>query len=79
MRGRQLSDYGIPQPLAVNNDRFAREYCHEISYDQGEQQAYVKRTASLLTADQYNVYGCFCSMIKLEVVPYTARPKFLLI
>ena len=78
MRGRQLSDYGIPQPLAVDNDRLAREYCKE-SYDQGEQQAYVEHNAALLAADQCNVYGCFCSMIKLEVVPYTARPKFLLI
>ena len=26
MGGRQLSEYGLPQPQAVDNDRFARVY-----------------------------------------------------
>ena len=33
MGGRQLSEYGLPQPQAVDSDRFAREYRQEISYD----------------------------------------------
>jgi len=33
MGGRQLSEYGLPQPQAIDNDRFAREYCQEIDYD----------------------------------------------
>jgi len=37
MGGRQLCEYGLPQPRAVDNDRFAREYSQQISYDQGEQ------------------------------------------
>ena len=46
-------------------DRFAREYRWKISYDRGEQQAYVyvECNAALLTADQRNVYDCFCSMV----------------
>ena len=36
MGGRQIFEYGLPK--AVDNDRFAREYCQEISYDRGEQQ-----------------------------------------
>ena len=44
----------------MNNDRFAREYCREISYNQGEQQ---EHNTALLTADQCNVYDYFCSMI----------------
>ena len=63
MGGRQLSEYGLPQPQAVDNERLTREYRREISYDQGEQQAYVEHNAALLTADQCNVYNCFCSMI----------------
>ena len=63
MGGRQLFEYGLPQPHTVDNDRFAREYRREISYDQGEQQAYVEHNAALLTADQCDVYDCFCSMI----------------
>ena len=35
MGGRQLSEYGLPQPQAVDNERFAREYRHEINYDRG--------------------------------------------
>ena len=58
MRGRRLSEYVIPQPQAVDNDRFAREYRREINYNQGEQQAYVEHNAALLTADQCNVYNC---------------------
>ena len=42
MGGRELSEYGLPQPQAVDNDRFARLYRREIDYDQGEQQAYVE-------------------------------------
>ena len=33
MGGRQRSEYGLPQPQAVDNDSFAREYRREISYD----------------------------------------------
>ena len=46
-----------------HSDRFAREYRREINYDQGEQQAYVDHNAALLTADQREVYDCFCSMV----------------
>ena len=42
MGGRQLSEYGLPQPQTVDSDRFAREYRREVNYDQGEQQAYVE-------------------------------------
>ena len=63
MGGRELSEYGLPQPQAVDNDRFAREYCSEIDYNQGEQQAYVERNVPILTSDQREVYDCFCSMI----------------
>ena len=63
MGGRELSEYGLPQPQAVDNDRFARVYCGEIDYDQGEQQAYVERSIPMLTSDQRKVYNCFCSMI----------------
>jgi len=59
MGGRQISEYGPP----VDNDRFAREYRREISYDQGEQQTYVECHAVLLTVDQCIVYDCFSSMI----------------
>ena len=59
MRGRELSEYGLPQPLTVDNDRFARVYHREINYDQGEQCAYLP----LLTSDQQEVYDSFCSMI----------------
>ena len=48
MGGIQLSEYGLPQPQTVDNDRFAREHHREISYDRGEQQAYVERNAALL-------------------------------
>ena len=63
MGGRELSEYGLPQPQAVDNDRFARVYRREIDYDQGEQQAYVERNVPMLTSDQREVYDCFCSMI----------------
>ena len=33
MGGRQLSEYGLPQPQLVDNDRFEREHRREISYD----------------------------------------------
>ena len=42
MGGRQLSEYGLPQPQTVDNDRFARVYRREIDYDQGEQRTYVE-------------------------------------
>ena len=61
--GRELSEYGLPQPQVVDNDRFARVYRREIDYDQGEQQAYVEHNLPMLTADQREVYDCFCSMI----------------
>ena len=63
MGGRELSEYGLPQPQAVDNDRFARVYRREIDYDQGEQQAYVECNVPMLTSDQREVYDCFCSMI----------------
>jgi len=63
MGGRQLSEYGLPQPQTVDNDRFAREYRCERSYDRGEQQAYVEHNAALLTAEQCDVYDCFCFKI----------------
>lgn len=53
MRGRQLSKYGLPQLQTVDNDRFVREYCQEINYDQTEQQAYVHCNTALFTADQH--------------------------
>ena len=60
MGGRELSEYGLPQPQAVDNDRV---YQREIDYDQGEQRAYVECNVPLLTTDQQDVYDCFCSMI----------------
>jgi len=33
MGGRQLSEYGLPQPQTVDNDRLAREYRREIDYE----------------------------------------------
>ena len=64
MGGRELSEYGLPQPQAVDNDRFARVYRREVDYDQGEQQAYVERNLSMLTADQREVYDCFCTVAR---------------
>ena len=66
MGGRELSEYGLPQPQTVNNDRFARVYHREIDYDQAEQQAFVEQNVPLLTADQRQIYDCFCSMIDGE-------------
>ena len=63
MGGRELSEYGLPQPQTVDNDRFARVYRREIDYNQGEQKAYVEQNLPLLTTDQREVYDCFCSMI----------------
>jgi len=63
MGGRQLSEYGLPQPQLVDSDRFAREYRREINYDRGEQQAYVAHNAALLTIDQRDVYDSFCTMV----------------
>ena len=63
MGGRQLSEYGLPQPQVVDNDRIAREYHREINYDRGEQQAYVEHNAALLTVDQCDVYDSICSMV----------------
>ena len=63
MGGRQLSEYGLPQPQTVDSDRFAREYHREVKYDQREQQAYVDHNAAFLTADQCKVYECFSSMV----------------
>ena len=60
---RQLSEYGLPQPQTVDNDRFARVYRREIDYHQGEQRTYVEYNVPLLTTDQSDVYDCFCSMI----------------
>ena len=41
MGGRELSEYGLPHPQTVDNDRFARVYHREIDYNQAEQQAFV--------------------------------------
>ena len=38
---RELSEYGLPQPKTVDNDRFAQVYHREIDYNQGEQEAYM--------------------------------------
>ena len=59
MGGRELSEYGLPQPQAVDNDRFARVYSREIDYNQGEQQAYVEHNLPMLTADQRGVTIAF--------------------
>ena len=48
MGGRELSEYGLPQPQSVDSDRFARVYHREIDYNQGEQQAYVEHNVPLL-------------------------------
>ena len=56
MGGRELSEYGLPQPQAVDSDRFARVYRREIDYNPEEQQAYVNRNVPLLTAGQQDVY-----------------------
>ena len=63
MGGRQLSDFGLPQPVAVDSNRLAQDYQREIDYDRGEQQAYVEQHAALLTSDQREVYDYFCSMV----------------
>ena len=63
MGGRELPEYGLPQPQSVDNDRFARVYHRENNYDQGEQRTYVELNLPLLTSDQREVYDCFCSMI----------------
>ena len=62
--GKELSEYGLPQPQAVDSDRFARVYHREINYNQGEQRAYVEHNVPLLTADRQEVYDSFCSMIE---------------
>ena len=63
MGGKELSKYGFPHPQTVDNDRFARVYRREINYDQAEQQAFVEQNVFLLTANQRQVYDCFCSMV----------------
>ena len=63
MGGRELSEYGLPQPQTVDNDRFARVYHREIDYNEGEQQVNVECNLPLLTTDRREVYDCFCSMI----------------
>ena len=62
MGGRELSEYGLPHPQTVDNDRFARVYRREIDYDQAEQQGLVEQNVPLLTVDQQQVYDCFCSI-----------------
>ena len=63
MEGRELSEYGLPHPQTMDSDRFASIYHREIDYDQAEQLAFVEQNLPLLTADQRQVYDCFCSMI----------------
>ena len=60
MGGRELSEYGLPHPQTVDNDRV---YHREIDYDQAEQQVFMEQNVPLLTADQRQVYDCFCFMI----------------
>ena len=43
MGGRQLSEYGLPQSQAVDNDFFARDYRWEIDYDRDERRAYAEQ------------------------------------
>ena len=57
MGGRELSEYGLPQPQTVDNDRFARVYLREIDYDRDKQQAFLEQNITLLTADQRQVYS----------------------
>ena len=64
MRGRWLSEYIIPQPQAVDNDGFAREYRWEINYDQGEQQAYMWNVM-LLCLQQTSV---MCTTVKTFLI-----------
>ena len=52
MGGRQLSEYGILQPQAVDKYRLVLEYHREIDYDQNKQQAYVEWYVPLLTLNQ---------------------------
>ena len=52
MENRELSEYGLPHPLTVDNNRFAWVYCREIDYDQAKQQPFVEQNVPLLTADQ---------------------------
>ena len=52
MGGRELLEYGLPQPQTVDNDRFLRVYRREIDYDQDEQEAYVEQNLPLLTTNQ---------------------------
>ena len=63
MGDRKLSEYGLPCPQTVDDDRFARVSRREIDYDQAEQQAFVEQNMPPLTADQRQVYDCFYSMI----------------
>ena len=65
MGGRELFEYGLPQPQTVDNDIFARVYQREIDYNQSEQKAYVECNLPLLITDQREVYDCFCSMINV--------------
>ena len=43
MGGRQLSEYGLPQSQAVDNDFFAQDYHWEKDYDRDEQRAYAEQ------------------------------------
>ena len=52
MGGRELPEYGLPQPQTVDDNRFARVYCREIHHDQVEQQALLEQNVLLFTADQ---------------------------
>ena len=52
MAGRELSEYGLPQPQIVDNNIFTRVYHREADNNQGEQKAYVEHNLSLLTTDQ---------------------------
>ena len=71
MGGRELSEYGLPQPQTVDSDRFARAYCREINYNQGKQEPYDEHNLPSLNTDHRDVYDCFCSMIDSdEVVCY---------
>ena len=50
MGGRELSEYGLPHPQTVDNDRFARVHRREIDYDQAEQLVFMEQSVPPLTA-----------------------------
>ena len=66
MGGKQITEYGLPQPQTLDNNMFAQIYRHEIEYDQREERTYVTHHVSLLTVDQREVFESFCAMMKRD-------------